>query len=219
MGAATAAATLQDVHAREIALTSALTGHQVVNAIPVEDIIKLLNTAKIRFVLAGAHGLAGWRDSARATEDVDLVVMAKHVKKATKLLVTAYPHLVAEDHEVVVRFRNPDTKKVAIDLMKTNQPLYGAAFEHAVPMKIKGQACLIPTLEMALAMKFAPMISLTREDYKKYIDASDFMRMIQVNADIDLDTLAELGDLVYPGGGKEIVEKVRQVRAGERLKL
>ncbi len=212
-------AVLGDIHAREIALTSVLTGHQVVNAIPVEDIIRLLNAAKIRFVLAGAHGLAGWRDSARATEDIDFVVMAKHVKKATKLLVDTYPHLVAEDHEVVVRLRNPESKKVAIDLMKTNQPLYGAAFQHAVSTKIEGQACLIPTLEMALAMKFAPMISLTREDYKKYIDASDFMRMIQVNPDIDLETLASLGELVYPGGGKEIVEKVRQVRAGERLQL
>jgi hypothetical protein len=28
-----------------------------------------------------------------------------------------------------------------------------------------------------------------------------------------------LADLVYAGGGKEIVEKVRQVRAGEKLNL
>lgn len=217
MGAATAV--LNDIHAREIALTSVLTRQQVVNPIAVEDVIKLLNAAKIRFVLAGAHGLAGWRDSARATEDVDLVVMAKHVKKATKILVAAYPHLVAEDHEFVVRLRNPETTKVAIDLMRTNQPIYGAAFQHTVSTTIKGQPCLIPSLEMALAMKFAPMISLTREDYKKYIDAGDFIRIINVNPDIDLETLAELGDLVYPGGGKEIVEKVRQVRAGERLQL
>lgn len=217
MGAATAA--LNDIHAREIALTSVLTGHQVANAIPAEDIIKLLNAAKIRFVLAGAHGLAGWRDSARATEDVDCVVMAKHVKKATKLLVAAYPQLDADDQEVVVRLRSRETKKVAIDLMKTNQPLYGVVFQHAVSTTIKGQSCLIPSLEMALAMKFAPIVSLTREDYKKYIDAGDFIRMINVNPDINLDTLAQLGDLVYPGGGKEIVEKVRQVRAGERLQL
>lgn len=214
-----ATAVLNDIHAREIALTSALTRQQVVNPIAVEDVIKLLNAAKVRFVLAGAHGLAGWRDSARATEDVDFVVMAKHVKKATKLLIAAYPHLVAEDHEVVVRLRNPETTKVAIDLMKTNQPLYGVVFQHAVSTTIKGQACLIPSLEMALAMKFAPMISLTREDYKKFIDAGDFIRIVNVNRDINLDTLAELGDLVYPGGGKEIVEKVRQVRAGERLQL
>jgi hypothetical protein len=209
----------RDIHAREIAMTAVLTQQQVMSAIPVEDIIRLLNSEKIRFVLAGAHGLAGWRDSARATEDVDLVVMAKHVKKATKLLAAAYPHLDAEDHEVVVRFRNHETKKVAIALMKTNQPLYGAAFQHVISTKIGKQACLVPTLEMALAMKFAPMISLTREVDKKYIDAGDFVRIVKVNPEIDLDTLAELGDLVYPGGGKEILEKVQQARAGKMLEL
>jgi hypothetical protein len=103
--------------------------------------------------------------------------------------------------------------------MKTNQPLYRAAFQHVVSTKIGKQTCLVPTLEMALAMKFAPMISLTRELDRKYIDAGDFIRMVKVNAAIDLDVLAELGDLVYPGGGKEIVEKVQQARAGQKLQL
>jgi hypothetical protein len=51
------------------------------------------------------------------------------------------------------------------------------------------------------------------------MDASDFIRIVNVNPDIDLAKLEELGDLVYPGGGKEIVEKVRQVRAGQKLVL
>jgi hypothetical protein len=214
-----AAAIPNDVHAREIGMTAVLSGQQVMNAIPVADVLRLLNAQKVRFVLVGAHGLAGWRDRARATEDIDLVVMAKHVKKATRVLSDAYPHLDAEDHEVVIRLRNRETKKVAIDLMKTNQPLYGVVFQHVVPTSVAGQACLIPTLEMALAMKFAPMISLTRDLDKKYIDAGDFIRIVNVNADINLETLTKLGDLVYTGGGKEIVEKVRQARAGEPLQL
>jgi hypothetical protein len=72
---------------------------------------------------------------------------------------------------------------------------------------------------MALTLKLAPMISLIREYEKKLTDASDFISMVKSNPNIDLSKLAELGDLVYPGGGKEIVEKVRQVRAGERLQL
>jgi hypothetical protein len=43
--------------------------------------------------------------------------------------------------------------------------------------------------------------------------------MVTINPDIDLEQLAELGELGYPGGGKEIVEMVRQVRVGETLKL
>jgi hypothetical protein len=43
--------------------------------------------------------------------------------------------------------------------------------------------------------------------------------MIDCNSDIDLEKLATFGELVYPGGGKEIVEKVRQVRNNEKLTL
>jgi len=72
---------------------------------------------------------------------------------------------------------------------------------------------------MALALKFAPMIRPNRPEEKKYIDAHDFITMIKANAEIDLDKLAEFGNLVYSSGGEELVEKVRQVRAGEKLKL
>lgn len=43
------------------------------------------------------------------------------------------------------------------------------------------------------------------------------MDIVQRNPEIDQALLTELGDLVYNGGGKEIVEMVRKVRAGEKL--
>jgi len=86
-------------------------------------------------------------------------------------------------------------------------------------VELQGQEYRIPALEMALAMKFAAMVSLMRVDEKKLIDASDFIKMVKTNPEIDLSQLAELGELVYPGGGQEIVELVRKVRAGEKLQL
>ena len=74
----------------------------------------------------------------------------------------------------------------------------------------------VPTLEMALACKFAPMISLMRVDEKKYEDAADFIAIVKTNDDIDLE---KLGDIVYNGGGQEILELVRRIRAGEKLEL
>lgn len=202
-----------------VARSSLLSSMQVMDAIAVVDVIKALNTERINFVLAGAHGMARWRQEARATEDVDVIVMARHQKKAVRALAAAFPDLEVDELEVVTRLRDRVTKSVRIDVMKSNQPLFRAAFEHAEVVKIDTQKCKLPTLEMALAMKFAPMVSLLREDHKKYMDAADFIRIVKVNSAIDLDTLSELGDLVYPGGGKEIVEKVRQVRAGEKLSL
>lgn len=210
---------LANDHAQYLLKNSILSRQQAMHTLPVASVIKILNDQRIRFVLVGAHGHAGWRKESRATEDVDLVVMARHQKKAVRALLEAFPHLRADDEEVVTRLRDTKTEQVVIDLMKTNQPLYHAAFKNCKQLEIEEQTCLIPTLEMALAMKFAAMISLTRADYKKYRDASDFIRMVQVNETIDLEKLGELGEIVYPGGGKEVVEKVSQVRAGEKLRL
>ena len=103
--------------------------------------------------------------------------------------------------------------------MRPNQPLYRDALKHTHPVKSEGQSYSIPSLEMALTMKFSAMISLTRADHKKMYDAGDFIRVVQANPNIDLEKLHALGQLVYNGGGAEIVEKVRQVRAGERMRL
>jgi hypothetical protein len=202
-----------------VALSSWLSKDQIMNAVPLADVLRTLNDDGINFVLAGAHGSACWRQESRATEDVDVIVMARHQKKAVRALLASFPHLEADDQKVVIRLAEKDTKRVRVDVMKTNQPLFGAAFKNVVKIVVEKQPCKVPSLEMALAMKFAPMISLVRADYKKYMDAGDFIRMVNVNPDINLAKLEELGDLVYPGGGKEIVEKVRQVRAREKLIL
>jgi hypothetical protein len=183
------------------------------------EVIAILNANRIAFMLVGAHGLGGWMDEPRATQDVDILVAARHHKKAVKALLAAFPYLAPEDEEVVTRLRNPETGKVAIDLLKPNQPLYRVALKHVHSVTSGGQTYNVPSVEMAAAMKFAPMISLTREDAKKYLDAHDFIRIVRVNPALDEKKLEELGDLVYPGGGKELLEKVRQVRAGERLNL
>jgi hypothetical protein len=210
---------LQDVHARSLATSTALSEYYVANMITPLEVIGVLNGVGVRFVLVGAHGIGGWMQKPRATEDVDVLVAARGHKKAVRALLAAFPHLEEDDHEVVTRLRDRDTKAVVIDVMKPNQQLYREALRHTHPVTSAGVGYQIPSLEMALAMKFAPMISLTRPDEAKHIDAHDFIKIIKVNPDLDLDRLAQFGDLVYPGGGKEIVEKVRQVRAGEKLIL
>jgi hypothetical protein len=210
---------LQHFDGRSLTKSAVLSGFQLVNAIAPSDVIAVLNSGRISFVLIGAFGLAGWTRVARATEDVDVIVAARHHKKAVRLLLNAFPQLGAEEHEVVTRLRDRETQAVAIDVTKPNQPLYRVSFKNAELIRSGSQEYRVPTLEMALAMKFAPMISLMRSDDKKHTDAADFIRMVRSNPEIDLEKLAALGELVYPGGGKEIVEKVRQVRAGEKLNL
>jgi hypothetical protein len=206
-------------HAGNLATSTVLSRYYVKHFIPPLEVIRLLNAEGVRFMLVGAHGLAGWRAEARATQDVDILAGYRQHQKAVRVLVKAFPDLQPDDQEVVIRLRHAETGEVLIDVMKATQPLFREALRYARTVEAEGLSYKIPSLELALAMKFAPMVSLVRVDEKKLIDAADFIRIVKVNAEIDLDTLAELGDLVYPGGGKEIVEMVRKVRTGERLQL
>jgi hypothetical protein len=178
-----------------------------------------LNKAGISFVLAGAYGLSGWLKKPRATQDVDVIVAAKHIKKATRVLLEAFPRLEADDQAVVVRLRDRDSKVVVIDVMKPTQSLYRETFKHTRLVLAKGDRYRVPSLEMALTMKFAAMLSPNRDEGDRHLDAHDFIHMIQRNAVIESSTLLRLGELVYGGGGADLVEKVRQVRAGEKLIL
>jgi hypothetical protein len=210
---------LRNIHAQSLATSSALSEYYVPNLITPLEVIRVLNAAKVRFMLLGAHGLGGWTGEPRATKDVDVLVALRVHKKAVRVLLTAFPHLQTEDNPVVTRFRDPETGDVVLDVMKPNQPLYHDALKHTHSVESGGQKYLVPSLEMALAMKFSAMISLTRGDDKKHFDAGDFIRMVRANPDIEWEKLHALGQLVYSGGGDEIVEKVRQVRAGEKLIL
>jgi hypothetical protein len=208
-----------DVHPRSLATSTWLSVYYTPNAITPLQVIRLLNAAKVRFVLMGAHAIGGWMDKPRATQDVVVLVVARSLRKAVRSLLAAFPHLEADDHEVVTRLREKESKKVAIDVMKPTQDIFKAALQNTHEAELEGEKYLIPSLEMALALKFAPMISLHRAPEDRFQDAHDFGTMIKNNPHIDLDKLSELGDLVYSGGGKELVEKVGQVRRGEMLTL
>jgi hypothetical protein len=181
------------------------------------DVVRVLNRSKISFVLVGAYGLAGWRKEGRATEDVDVVVAAKQVKKAVGILCTAFRQLEAVELPVVVRLRDRETQDVVIDVMKPIQPPYRDVFKHTRLIESEGQAYRIPTLEMAIVMKFAAMSSLYRADEDKFRDAHDFIRIVKNNPDFDKQKVADLGALIYPDGGKDALELARKVLAGEKL--
>jgi Nucleotidyl transferase AbiEii toxin, Type IV TA system len=207
------------VHLQCLAISTALSRHYVKRFITPEKVIDVLNAAGVRFMLAGAHGIGGWMNEARTTQDVDVLVATRHLRPAVQALRTAFPRLTVNDTPVVTRFAEPTTGKVVLDVMKPNQPLHRVAMRHAYRIQTPKRAYDIPTLEFALAMKFAATVSPWRERKRKMQDAVDFAWIVEANPVIDLGKMAQLGQLVYPGGGKEIVKMVRRVRAGERLEL
>ncbi len=174
-----------------------------------EAVIRVLNKAKVKFVLMGTHGIGGWRSEPRATQDVDVLVFAA-VKRA-------FPDLDIQDLPAVTRFVDPADGKPVIDLMKPEDELYQEVFKN--PVRV-GRTHFVPNLEAALACKYAAMISPSRPAEKKALDEADFISMACQNSSIiDRDVLFSLAEMGKANGGHEIQLLLDQAKAGQRLKF
>ncbi|MBI2920770.1 MAG: hypothetical protein HYY18_06755 [Planctomycetes bacterium] len=191
----------------------------VAGMIQPEEVARILRAAEVRFVLAGAHAMNAWTGRIRATMDVDIVVEARHHKKAVRAVRAAFPHLRERDTEVVTRFSDRETGQIAIDLMKPKDDLLRTVLSegHVRRISLAGEKLLIPDLEAAVAMRFAAMLSAYRQRADKLQDAADFARVIEANPRIQLGRLEALGERVYRGGGREVLRLVSAIREGEPL--
>jgi hypothetical protein len=181
------------------------------------EVMAVLNKAHVRFILIGNYGITGWRGEARATEDVDVLVRSRDHRRAVQAISKAFARLRMEDHPVVTRFLDPVSASPLIDLMKPSPPLFKVAFRQTIRDR---EGYLIPNLEFALACKFAAMVSPNRLERKKYLDAADFMAMVERNASaIRSARLRRLGERVYVGGGTEILRLVEDSKVGRRLEF
>jgi len=196
-----------------------LTGYFLPNFVPPLAIIAALNEARVRFVLIGSHGLGGWLQEPRASQDVDFLVTTRDYLKSIRTLLAEYPRLEADRENGMTRLRDTASHDVAVNLLAPNQEWLRAALRHTHTVQFEGIIYRIPSLEMALVLKFAAMTRRPWTEAQKYQDMHDFMCIALANRAFNAKKLSTLGDLVYPGGGVEIVEKVRQVRAGEKLQL
>lgn len=214
-----------DRHAESIKLSSFLSKLPVIGREQKEDVkrmapeelIPLLQKAGVDFVLAGAHGIGGWMAEPRATQDVDFIIRVRDRQKATAALMAKYPHLELEKHPDVWRFKSGE--QYLVDLILTRPPLFKRVIKEFRTTRIGKHEAKIPKLEAALAMKFASMTGHYRNVRRKTQDAVDFMSMLEVNKGLNTDLLRELGELVYPGGGSDLVRYVEDARAGRKLEI
>jgi hypothetical protein len=180
-----------------------------------EQVIRVLNRAAAKFVLMGAHGISPWLGEPRATRDIDLLIQKRHHRKAVKAVREAYPALLVEDCPAVTRFSDPADLQVVIDLMKPVEDLHKEVFKYTVAA---GKTHCFPTLEMALACKFAAMTSPNRTERKRHLDAADLIGMVEHHfEDIDRNVLFSLGEMVHAGGGPELLKLIDDMHAGRPI--
>jgi len=209
-------------HERALATSSVLTGYYRdmyrpgMSMVSPKKVIRLLNDAKVRFVLMGTHGLSGWRSLPRATQDVDVLVAKRDHTKAVRVLREGFPKLVVEEGVIVTRFKDPQTDEPRIDLMRPLQKVYQIVFRHTEKMG----TYLVPDLEMALISKFAAMVSPHRTKPRKIQDVADFADMVTHNQKtIDMAKVTRLAEQVSAGGKKEIVQLIDDILAGRPIQV
>jgi hypothetical protein len=182
-----------------------------------EGIIAALNRVGINPVLMGTHGLVAYRSEPRATQDVDLLVTKKDVRKAVATLEREYPYLELLDTAIVTRMRDPVSQKVVIDVIKPASQAMKLVFRHTVKI---GRTHRIPELEMVLVCKYLAMIAPNRREDKRMVDLGDFINVIEnKRSSLDLGKLEHLANLVQPRYGQAILRIVADIDAGRRVRL
>ena len=181
------------------------------------EVMPVLKSGKIEFVVMGLYGLSAWLKKPRATDDFDILVPIRQVKPTVKLLCGAFPELKPKTTEVVIRLYQHETP--VIDVMKPHHPLFAETLKSARWSDVEGHRVRVPSLEMSLALKFFAMVSPHRSQEKSFQDAHDFILLVKNNTKIEMNKLHEYGELAFSGGGAELTGKVEDVRAGRRMEI
>ena len=178
-----------------------------------QQVIEVLEQANVkRWVLMGLYGYVGYLAMPRATQDVDVLVSEEESEQAIAAICKRWPALIVDRQAVVVRFRDPGEvaidgeMKQVIDIMLPSNACYQSILDqHHTLDATTGHR--IPILEAACASKFAALVSPYREWNKKQQDAVDLRVIMLPNANtLDRELLQQLGDLVYPEGGQELLQ-------------
>lgn len=167
------------------------------------------------WVLMGLYGYVGYLSQPRATQDVDVMVAREERDAAVAAISQRWPKLEIRDSPIVVRFVDPgethggQTPQVVIDIMLPNDDCQLSILNDCVRID-PATGHRLPTREAAMAAKYSAIVSPYREWTKKNYDAGDLRSMILTGPEsIDRDEAHRLGELIFPGGGDELLEFIQ----------
>jgi hypothetical protein len=191
-----------------------------------KKIVAALQAKKIPFVLTGAYGIATWTGRPRSTHDVDILVKGgRNHARAVKAIQLLYPDLEMHMFTGLAAFFVPGERESVIDVIYPHRDDIAQTLATALWVEDGGIKFRIPTLETALANKYGASLSLLRDAGKRAQDMVDFYFMVKQSLEegrqpIDMERVAELGELVCPdGGGVELVRLVKEAKLGNVPRL
>lgn len=200
-----------------------LSSQQVDDAVNPLEVAALFEKERISYVLIGGHMLSFYTGTPRATVDADFIVDGADFSRAVELIDKAYTQFKRHDrvHHVTYDSKKSGRKDPErIDLVRDDFPLFGKIVsEYCHTLGTRKHIVKIPTVEATIALKFAASISPNRGDENKPVDIADLLRLVRSRSNLDTVLLTKLGDLVYRGGGKELVSIADDIRSGKPVSL
>src|SRR5579884_818256 len=149
--------------------------------VDLNDILRILIRKKVPFVLTGAHAIGGWTGRPRDTYDVDILVKGgRNYVRAVNAMKALYPQLEVREFPGLMGFFIPGEKESVIDVIYPHRADLQETLAHPIWTEDKalGLRYRVPTLEAALASKYAAMLNPTREIGKRLLDSVDFRWMV-----------------------------------------
>lgn len=138
-----------------------------------QEVIAALESAGIEnWVLMGLYGYVGYLADPRATQDVNVLVGSEEQAATVAAMKDRWPSLIVRETEVVIRFLDPGEKdkqgrpKPVIDVMLPWSHLHQEILRSEVVVDPQAEV-RHPTLEAAIAAKYAAMVSPNRQFSKK----------------------------------------------------
>ena len=184
-----------------------------------QQVIDCLVEAGVKnWVLMGLHGYVGYLPMPRATQDVDVMVPYSQKNRAAKAIAARWPKLEQHTLSQVVRFMDPGdldasgNPKPVVDIMLPWGKFQETVLEkHVLVDEETGNR--YPTIEAAIASKYAAVISPHRSFDKKEQDAVDLRRLIKANlGDIDMSVLQQLAGEIWDEGADDIMRFVERTK-------
>jgi hypothetical protein len=212
----------RNIHFRSLVISAKITRSWHKRAIVPLDVIRVLHAASVRFVLIGTQALGGWMRKPRAAPDVEVVISARRMKRATESLSRRFPRLKSEVGTSRTTLYWADEKRGKIRVNDPTGPLFDAFFPDLAHTRCVRTGTLewrIPSLPMDLAITFRSMTSPDRSLDMKYLDAHDFLYLAKSGAGTDFDELDYLARRMKSKGPNGLTEIVRRASEGKKVDL
>lgn len=180
------------------------------------EVARILGEAGIAYVLVGGHVVGSYSGKPRATLDVDVV--ASDPRGAADALQADYPGLEREENPARIRLHFQGRE--AVDVIRPESgKIFQEALDSRVEIELRGQKACIPDLETMMGLKFASLASPNRFREDRHQDAADFIRIYKAHPEADRPKLSRLGETVYAGGGKDLLDMLDRIDRDEPIRV